>query len=117
LKASELKAKSESEQVYTFFLRSGKPHAVFHVIQAFFPGHIIDLHIRSMSRAISNLKTAGILEKTDIRILGHKGKKVHLYRLPPEWTLEAELPKKPKQMELFNASHNDYVPGRSKPPY
>lgn len=101
LKASKEKAMSENELVYGFFLRNDKPYAVFQIIRSFYPGHIIDLHIRSISRAVSTLKKADVLEITDTRIMGHKGKNVHLYRLKPQWRVTPQPPKSPKQMELF----------------
>ena len=74
-----VKSKSLEEKVYDLFVKRQIPLTWCYIFHELSYHHEI-----SIKRSISNLKTAGKLEKvTDksLMVMGIYGKKVHLYRL------------------------------------
>ncbi len=66
---------NQQDRVLAYF-KAVKSSTALQVIDALFP-----MDQSSVRRCMSNLKRDGLLEKTNVVMVGSKGKKEHLYRL------------------------------------
>lgn len=83
LAESRGRAIDQQTEAFELFARNkNRSFAVFQIIKYLRPHDPVDMHIRSFSRAVTNLKNEGYINKLDtVMIMGHRGKMVHTYQL------------------------------------